>query len=103
MGCNEAFLTTRLLFPNEFKAKVFKTPETCTANSLTLSPTRPTCFAAENTIGRNAAVKADGGRSSHSKEREEEKIWEQEEKLKDHCCCFGAGIISLAPSSVKRL
>lgn len=51
-------------------------------------------------LSRNAAVRAD---DSHSKEREEEEIWEQEEKLKERCCCFGAGIISLAPSSVKRL
>lgn len=55
MGCNEAFLTARLLFPNKFKAKVFKTPGTCTANRLTLSPTRPTCFAAENTIELNCS------------------------------------------------
>lgn len=60
MGCNEAFLTARLLFPNKFKAKVFKTPETCTANRLTLSPTRPTCFAAENTIEQKCS--SEGGR-----------------------------------------
>lgn len=52
-------------------------------------------------LSRNAAVKADVGRRSHSKEREEEEIWEQEEKLT--LVLLWCWYHLFSPSSVKRL